>query len=113
MFAIRIDLVEYRVSGLDALDLRRRLKLPDSSDATFRDVRLARCEVSEGFARAHFPRDSRQVDRDVTVGLLIPGDCVESGPGSQRCMATDIVLAELTPARIMELWLAAAAPASE
>lgn len=101
MFWISLDMRPKVLSGLDALDERRRLKLPDNSITEFVDKVTMKRPVSEAFARAYFDRASMTVTVTVNPAYLVPGDVV-SDPGS-RYVTFD---PELSDERVRELWLA-------
>jgi hypothetical protein len=106
MFTIGVRVYESLRSGLDALDERRRLKLADASELQIEDNRVQEKTVSEGFARAHFPRDLRKVVRYVSRDLLCPGDLADRETGSGAILYAQVAI--LSSERIQELWLAAA-----
>lgn len=110
MFRISIDLEERTFSGLEALGLRRRLRLRDASALTLRDATVAVCEVDEGFARAHFGPTDVTVSRVVSAAALVPDDVCDRDtlPDGERYRNTSQVVLrpDLPPARIRELWLA-------
>ena len=113
LFRIEIYLSKWQeLSGLNALDFRRRLKLPDSTrvkwDMTYQDN--PSCFVSESFARRWFQdRDSISVThalRDEHLHLLAPGDLVPKGDQSQARGGMVALDPKMPASRIQELWIA-------
>jgi hypothetical protein len=104
MFQIRVSLGrETTLTGLEALDERRRLGLPDNGVLVLIDATDPVSEVSEGFARAHFTdRTVNDWTRVVSPAQLCPGDLVEDAPGSVKVRLNQGMPAE----RVTELWLA-------
>lgn len=107
MFSISLDLAEVELTGLDALDFRRRLKLPDGSMVETHDATFVSVEVSESFVRANFDRTSVHVRRLIPVAILAPGD-LEPGPDKHGSDAVSFV-EEMPPERVIELWTLAGA----
>ncbi len=107
MFRIFLDLEGQTVRGLDALDLRRRLGLPDGSALKIVDDKTTFAKVNETFARRYFPRDVEDVSRTVPVSILSPGDL--SARDELKAGLSD----DLTDERKIELWLAGTASVNE
>jgi hypothetical protein len=99
MFTVRVEVWRGEVlTGLEALDERRRLGLPDGSLLGIGEYgsMYARAPVSEAVARACFARDERENGVFISREMLSRGDVVESGTGWK--------LAALSPERVIELW---------
>jgi hypothetical protein len=100
-FTVRIVLKELRLTGLQALERRRQLGLEEmavlmaSGSSVYREA-----EVSEEFARRHFPNKSTNaVNNCARWEALAAGDLEEDG-GLGR-----VKLAEIPAERIALIWL--------
>jgi hypothetical protein len=108
MFTVKLDLVGYELSGLEALDVARRFGLPDTSRVLFTSSRMQKgahqpqCEVGEAFARAYFGEKQTGADSSVPYRMLAKGDVRLACEGNSSA----VTFAELTPQRIQELYLA-------
>jgi hypothetical protein len=72
-------------SGLEALDMRRRLKLPEGTELTIEKADSSGyLEVDEAFARRRFHYDSSRLDLLIPTAQLVPGD-LEMRSGSEDC----------------------------
>lgn len=116
MFRVYLSVEDRRLTGLDALDERRRLglgegiELSTTSSRTASGARQAKAEVGEGFARAYFPRTATYVAATVPLRLLIPGDLVSCHSANPDVFTfSDALSAE----RVTELFVAAMAAAEE
>lgn len=98
MFTISVKLRSCDRSGLQALDMRRRLGLKDGSYIWIYGG-SASCQVDESFARAWFDSRSNASEAVITNDMLVAGECVEE--------INRVQLAPLTPERVKELYLAA------
>lgn len=113
MFKITVRVeVDVKITGLTALDLRRRLGLPDGSlvvmpnDQSAQFPKLVACvTVSETFAREHFRPNDREITRSVGVDSLSLGDAVLVDTSFQDDVLT--IRADLPADRVIALWLAA------
>lgn len=96
MFRIDIE-IDYNgplLSGLDALDERRRLGLPDGSVLLLCHVgRSVWVEVDEAFARQHFDRTSTEATATIPVDALQAGDLGPKGSGLQWAASPDRIKA--------------------
>jgi hypothetical protein len=100
MFRIDIQFKSFGpITGLQALDERRRLRLPDGASIVDALLRTRYVTVPEDFARKHFGRTDTEITREVPLELFQPGDCDLKQYGSIY-IADDI-----TDERIMQLWL--------
>jgi hypothetical protein len=100
MFAIELILDIETVTGLKALDIRRRLGLKDDSILS-RVYTLSRnVTVGEGFARRYFKLDQRKKSVIVDPQLLQKGDVVLDDR-NQMTWNQDI-----TDERVVELFIA-------
>lgn len=81
MFRIDIEIDSNAVlTGLDALDERRRLGLPNGVMLDFSKIPRSRwVDVDEAFARQHFDRSDIQTTAVIPVYELQPGDISEDG----------------------------------
>lgn len=100
MFRIDLQLEDKRLTGLDALDERRRLKLPDGVKLETTERRTEWYPVSEGFARKHFGRTETEMTRIVPLGILTPDDVVLSSINVDFVKLSPALTAE----RAMELF---------
>ena len=99
MFKIDLQIKETEtITGLQALDKRRELGLPDDSTLCISESRCRWVEVPEAFARQHFAPSDVEVTRQISIDKLRSGD-VETG----RFGAVQIS-DSLSDERIMELW---------
>jgi len=98
MFSIRLVLDVKIYSGLEALDLRRRFGLADSSDLRIKGE--LRCGVSEGFARQYFRPFDKCRTATIDVEWLARGELVDT----QDDYAT---FGSLSDERIRELFVRA------
>lgn len=105
---IRLELVYKNLSGLEALDKRRVLGLPDGDSLTFTTntnqsgFRIPYLNIDEGFARAWFGSEQITSYAKVPMEMLVKGDvqfCNESNDYA-------VTFANLTPERIKELYVA-------
>ena len=65
------------IKGLDALDLRRRLGLPDATELLLSPLGSRDwLEVDEIYARKRFPRNQNRVRLCIPIWELIPGDII-------------------------------------
>jgi len=99
MFQISLDMTEMTLTGMNALDMRRRLKMSDNSFVRFVDSRTVTTNVDESFARKHFHPDHIAERAVVPISLLAPGDVTDDGP--EKVVFRD----DLSHERIKELWL--------
>jgi hypothetical protein len=105
VFKIYICLDRVTLTGLDALDERRRLGLPDGSglDSCEQYGRASSSRyvaVTEGFARLHFGRQQTTGCVTVPLSALTPADLVAEGD-------VRAVFAEsITDDRVRELYVA-------
>jgi hypothetical protein len=104
MFSVKIDVVPSGRGGLEALDERRRLGLPESTKRLFRNgenggAPLMTIPVSETFARDRSLafRNEEQVVLRINSSELKPGEVKED-----RCML--FVAGEFPEYRLVELW---------
>lgn len=76
MFYADLNLERFSLAGLEALDVCRRLRLPDAATlATDTQGDFVRRTVSEGFARRHAGYQSNNcLNFHIDLGLLVPGD---------------------------------------
>jgi hypothetical protein len=96
---LRLTTLPY-LCGLEALDWRRKLGLPDSANTvTLRTGGVSEmCAVDEAFARAYFPPHVRTVVYEVSHHLLSKGDVEEAGSGLWLHDSLD-------SERLRQLWL--------
>jgi len=100
MFSIRLVLDGKIYIGLEALDLRRRFGLAESSDLRIMVGAQLRCEVSEGFARQYFRPFEQCRTATIDSTWLARGELVET----QDDYAT---FGSLSDERIRELFVRA------
>ncbi len=109
MFIIEISIESIKeLTGLAALDARRRLGLPDGvylscdddTSPLSRDV-----EVSESFARLHFPPTAIRMRADVRFAALMPGDVTPYTKGNEKKEIAFAPEETLSDARIIDLFL--------
>lgn len=101
MFRIKLAIKENdALSGLDALDERRRLGLPDDSYLAFSGTYTADVEVTEEFARKYFDRSSTVQYCEIPVASLVSCDV---GMSAHDRLA---ILETILPERAMELFAA-------
>lgn len=105
MFTIQLRFDHFTLSGLAALDERRRLKLPDATAFFAYDSTTPTAEVGEGFARLHFDRTQTTATRGVEWASLTPTDVVLI-PGSVSRAAHVALDPDMPAERVRELWLA-------
>lgn len=88
-------------SGIDSLDISRRLGVSDGPRTVFSEAAPGSrsVEVTEGFARRYFDRASLSEVRSVPVDLLMPGDVARSPDPDRLEWAKNI-----SDARIIELF---------
>lgn len=101
MFQIKIQLSNFITTGLDALDLRRRLGLSDRATIRTGDTPVY-VEVSEGFARLHFSRTNTIMFAWVKLDNLTPADVVENATNADWVELRKDMPAE----RVRELFVA-------
>lgn len=91
MFKVMIRCGFDTLTGLTALDERRRLKLSDSSTLRHdgQTFKTGSVEVSEGFARAHFGGNDTFLFAAVPLSVLTPAD-VKELPGDRIEFRDDI-----------------------
>lgn len=115
MFTIRLDFEKNeQLTGLEALDMSRRLKLEDTAALSFVDddvtgAHSAYCGVSEGFARAYFDRTETESVAVVPIEMLIPGDVAQlDGVRSDNTKRLHYATFadSITPERVRELYVA-------
>jgi hypothetical protein len=98
VFKITLTIEIQRRTGLDALDWRRARGLPDS--IYVRAGFLAKTiDVSEGFARLHFPRSETNMGRRVSANILARGELAADTQGN------GIDLGDLSDERVKELFV--------
>jgi hypothetical protein len=78
MFTIEVGIERYSVTGIEALDARRRLCLPDGNSLCA-SLTPVETEVSEAFARVYFKKSATRCRQNVPVSLLVPSDVEEDG----------------------------------
>lgn len=104
MFDILISLRKNAddLTGLDALDERRRLGLRDDSRlyTAYGPQRWLRASVTESIARAYFARSSIEDHAEIPLALCVGADLVEESAW------TVALRSELPPTRILQLYLA-------
>jgi hypothetical protein len=100
VFKITLTIEIQRRTGLDALDWRRAHGLPDSTQVHngFLEKTI---DVSEGFARLHFPRSETNMRRRIDANILAAGELAADTQGN------GIDLGNLSDERIRELFVAA------
>ena len=76
MFTIEVGIERYSVTGLEALDARRKLCLPDGNSLCA-SLTPVETEVSEAFARVYFKKHEARCRQNVPVSLLVPTDVQE------------------------------------
>jgi hypothetical protein len=100
MFQITIKLAPVSRSGIEALDFCRAYGLPETAHVYGISSRAqVTIEVDEAFARAWFDREALYEDEEITHDMLLPGEMILTGQA--------VALAELEPARIRDLFIAA------
>jgi hypothetical protein len=105
MFKITISLSGGYVTGLEALEKRRLLGLPDGvglsvAGRVVTGCHEPSCDVDEHFARTWFGRSQASSDADIPVRLVQSGDVKAIGTNA-------MTFADITPERIRELYVAA------
>lgn len=101
MFRIKLAIKEDDVlTGLDALDERRRLGLPDDTYLMFSAVYTATVKVPEEFARKYFDRFSTEMCCEIPIASLVSSDV---GMSAHERLA---ILETILPERAMELFAA-------
>lgn len=93
MFRIRVFVRKVSLTGLIALDLRRRLGLSDNSVFIFEGNYSRDLTVPESFARRYFLPSEISVCHEVEFDLLCKGEIDEN---KKLCLSDE---------RIKELWL--------
>lgn len=109
MFSVSIRVDHLVITGLNALDFRRRMKLADGSRVTMRTHSTLYVPVTEAFARVFFDRDSSGDCVVVPHRLLVPGDLIDGNTQyASQANAEDgaVSLATgLDPRRVMDLYV--------
>lgn len=101
MFTITIHLKDFVRHGLEALDIRRRLKLPDDSVIVVNSGPI-KTTVSEAFARARFPsKNQTEVGQYINFDHLTPEDVQLDSNGRVELRP------DMPTTRVQELWLSA------
>lgn len=111
-FTIRVSLSESRLTGLEALDRRRALALPDDNTLSFSKPGSAyegisdsvTCEVDESFARLWFAPGSNWSEIEIGDALLAPSDVAASAYNNFENVG---FRPDLPAERIRELYIAA------
>lgn len=102
MFKIRITLVNKYLSGLEAIDERRRLGLPDDSELRADAAVSIYADVGEGFARLHFASNNITQDARVDQSILTPSDVEQH----ESCPIYFRMRKDMSPERVKEIYVA-------
>lgn len=105
-FVIKINLPDTLTRGYAALDLCRRLGLPDCTPIETVKWTSVCCSVDEAFARTHFCADVNLVELNVELDWLVPGDLVAEAPNNLHLHWRAVFNPALENSRISELWVA-------
>jgi hypothetical protein len=93
MFKIILIFNSFDYSGIEALDARRKHRLPDGTRLIFTGGQIT-LDIDEAYARKNFTKEEVTATERIQFEL-IPADCLKERDGSPDGCSLNIELAEL------------------